>query len=92
MDDMRQFFGCYFHQDWNLEYASYDDAIADFSEGASKEQLQSVLNFVVEILEGPDVESFDMTEHGGFYAPARDGISNKVFLTSIKNSIISTLS
>ena len=47
----------FFHQDWRLEYASYHEAIVDFTNGASPEQLKSVLDFVVGVLDN-DAESF----------------------------------
>lgn len=88
-DPVRQFFACYFHQDWRLEYDNYLDAIADFVNGADNLQLKAVLDFVDSFLEVGKSEEFDMRDVGGFFSPAGEGETNFNFLKTIKELILS---
>ena len=85
---VRQFFGCYFHQDWKQEYRDYQAAVDDFVKGANVKQLEEVTDFVDAYLSSGKPESFAMSEFGGFYRPEGDGISNIEFLKYVKSSIL----
>lgn len=86
-DPVRQFFACYFHQDWRLEYDDFHDAIKDFTDDANPQQLAAVLNFVNSYLLDEKAEEFDMRSVGGYYLPSADGFSNLDFLQVIKRAV-----
>ena len=87
-ESVRQFFGCYFHQDWSVEYASYQAAVDDFSKFADAQQLKDVLEFVQELL-AKEHSEVDMTAFGGSYSPPNAGVSNAEFLNYVQASILS---
>lgn len=87
-ENIRQFLGCYFHQDWTLEYANYQAAVDDFAKHANAQQLKDVLEFVQCLLTG-DHSKIDMTAFGGAYNPPNAGVSNEEFLTYVQATISS---
>ncbi len=82
-----QLFGGYFHQDWKLVYDSYLDAIDDFVQLASPQQLDAVLDVISPYLPVGNSEDFDIVNFGGNYHLEADGLSKHDFLTAIKESI-----
>lgn len=85
---IRQFFACYFHQDWNLEFENYTAAIIEYCKDASEEDLIAVENFVDQFITNGNTDEFDIRNYGGFYLPEADGISNLELLKTIKSEII----
>lgn len=88
IDPIRQFFACYFHQDWNLEYSNYVEAIDDFCLNASVKDLCRISLFVQEFLDSGTADNFDIRQYGGYYIPEADGLSKEEFLLAIKNAIL----
>lgn len=56
--ELSQFIGGYFHQDWNFEYESEEDAIASFRKESERRDVEAVVRGIDELLDRrvPDIE------------------------------------
>ena len=76
---LAQFLGAYFHQDFMLDYASPDGAIAAFVAGEPQESVHEACNEVeqlIPLIEGmDDPEKFLWRVLGCCYLPKADGLT-----------------
>lgn len=85
---MKQFFGAYFHQDWNLDASDPDDVIRLFiGDGHSTSELINLAEDIEkcaanQIDDAADQEGI-LKELGCYYMPNADGIGTRAWLDHV---------
>lgn len=87
-NSVKQFFGCYFHQDWRLEYDGFRAAIDDFAKHSTPNELVDVLAFANEMLAADDVEAFAPVQYGGSYHLEGDKVTSAEFLQYLQDALL----
>jgi len=85
-EKLRQFFGAYFHQDWDIEYGTPEQALSAAIRGheSQREELSRFVGLFIE--EHPDDEDLDQalwSDLGCEYLPSADGISSRAWLVDV---------
>lgn len=85
---LESFLAAYFNQDWPDEYASADEAVADFlSEGRSDEELRAIQSEIDELLarnqSSAELERELLSRFQCYYSPRADGISANDWLCGL---------
>ena len=82
-----QLLGGYFHQDWDLDYSSPDEALRDFFDGQPvlaprlADEIERVL-----ALEKSDTELDELIlEFGSSYLPTSNGVRSQTWLSGIRD-------
>ena len=88
MNEMKQFFGAYFHQDWNLDVSDPDDVIRLFiADGHSANELinlaEDIEIYAANKIENAAAEEGLLRELGCYYLPSADGILAKAWLKHV---------
>jgi len=87
-DKLRQFFGAYFHQDWDIEFGTPDQALSAFirqqvERSALEELSRSIVTFVHEHPDDADLDEALFKELGCEYFPPGHGILTRAWLLSV---------
>lgn len=89
-----QFFGCYFHQDWAMEYANADEAIQVFIQETSKTDLQHTVHELKKILE-QNLDDDNLTKItsslGLCYRTEFEGLDKNQWLVKVKSALETSL-
>jgi hypothetical protein len=87
MENLEHLIGAYFHQDWNLVYATRDEAVGDFVR-RSPDRAAMVTREIDELLSstGSDEELAARLSAMGFDDAPPDG--DRTFLIEIRNAIL----
>lgn len=85
-EKLRQFFGAYFHQDWDIEYGTPEQTLSAAIRGheAQREELSRLVELFVE--EHPDDEGLEQAlwrDLGCEYLTSADGISSRAWLLDV---------
>lgn len=89
-NNLKQFFGAYFHQDWTLEATDPDDVVRQFiNDGYSENELIKLANEIetYAVAKGDDtvIEKNLLTELGCYYLPSADGLGARAWLYHVAN-------
>lgn len=73
--NVKQFLGCYFHEDWSLEGESDEEVVTVFRQNESPENVKQTINefdrFLKQCASGEiDADDFLLEEHCGYYYQA----------------------
>ena len=88
---LRQFLGCYFHQDFLDEFSSPDGAIAAFMAGEPQESVHAACNELEQVI--PLIERMDEPEEflwqvlGCSYYPKADGLTVTDWLGRVRKKL-----
>ncbi len=86
-----QFFGCYFHQDWPVDYESWDPAIADFVKSEPPESIRAAQFELEQILNSGCSESEVLElllQLGCYYDPTADGTNVFSWLQDVRRKLL----
>lgn len=88
MNDMKQFFGAYFHQDWNLDVSNPDEVIRLFiDDGHSTSELinlaEDIEKYAANKIDDAAAEEGLLKELGCYYIPNADGIGARAWLNHV---------
>lgn len=80
-----QFFGGYFHQDWDVDASSWEEVVAMFVRASSAEEVRALREALVAWLEGAARvgQASLFTELGCYYDPAADGLTEREWVERI---------
>lgn len=88
MNELHQFFGAYFHQDWNLTASNPDEIVRLFIDDGYS--FNEVINLAEKIEKYAATKSDDsgdeeglLRELGCYYMPSADGIGTRSWLTHV---------
>jgi hypothetical protein len=81
---LAQFFGCYFHEDWQLDDRTADSVVKRFLFESSVSEIGKVITglegLLEKIVDDKALEATFMWEFGCAYSPAIDGLSDREWL------------
>ena len=88
MNDIKNLFSGYFHEDWEVDAHEPSEVIANFlAEGCSAEELDGLSSnirvFVGQYDNDADLEDALFRELGCYYQPSADGVSAKTWLEHV---------
>jgi hypothetical protein len=94
-NELKQFFGAYFHEDWPHDAATSDEVIAGFiSEGRSPEELSRLADMIdAYVIAAPTDEALEeglFAELGCYYVPSADGLRVDAWLRHVANRLRSS--
>lgn len=87
-----QFFGCYFHQDWPVDYDSWDSAIDAFVKSEPSESIRAAKLELEQILDSGCSESevLDiLLQLGCYYDPTGDDTNVFSWLQYVRKRLVS---
>jgi hypothetical protein len=87
-NELKQFFGAYFHQDWNLDASDPDDVVRLFiSDGYSMSELinlaEDIEKYAANKIDDAAAEEGLLRELGCYYIPNADGIGARAWLNHV---------
>ena len=89
---LRQFFGCYFHQDWNLDQPNTQAVVAEYMRVATQEKCYAlaveILKYSESHLSDSELEEGLYSELGCYFRPSGGQISAKAWLQSITAQLL----
>lgn len=85
MKNLEHLIGAYFHQDWNLVYATREEAVTDFVSRSPK-RAATVPDEIDGLLQSPDDELTERLESMGFDDAPPDG--DRAFLAELRAHIV----
>lgn len=91
-ENLRQFFGGYFHEDWNVESNTDADVVALFVHDSSKETLDVVISELDELIRqctrGKENAETILPELWCYYYYQADGLNGLEWLQSIRSLLL----
>lgn len=89
-----QFFGGYYHQDWEMDHGRSDEVlqrfVTDSSEGM-RHELVAELDALLDSCETDDaLSAIVFHDLGCFYDPSQEGITMRTWLRSLRTSMVGT--
>jgi hypothetical protein len=87
---LEQFFGAYFHQDWDNEFESFQDAVSAYRTGEPQETLWTARKELVELMQKDlDEGSFADAIHrlGCYYDPASEGMTYRDWISLLGHAL-----
>jgi hypothetical protein len=88
-EKLRQLFGAYFHQDWDRDFGTPDNALSAFirdksgQESEFKELADSIRDFAREYASDDELTAALFKELGCEYFPPGHGVSTRVWLQDV---------
>ena len=86
-----QFFGCYFHEDWSIDYASWEAAVDDFVQSEPAESIRAAQMELKQLLDSGYSESkvWDILfELGCYYNPTNNDTNVFNWLQDIRKRLV----
>jgi hypothetical protein len=85
INELKQFFGAYFHQDWTLDASDPNDIVRLFmSDGCTTNELAHLANdmehYAATKIDDATTEEGLFSELGCYYLPSADGVGAKAWL------------
>ena len=83
--NLKQFFGCHFHQDWSSDYGTSAEGVQDFLNGFPVDCIISTTNELVALLneiKSDQVLSQALSELACDYDPSHSGRTDREWLTT----------
>ena len=91
---LTQFFGGYFHQDWDLEAAEWQGLVRNFCDAACHEQIAVVYSelgkLLAEAQDERDLSVVLFSQLGCAYDPTVDGISLRDWIEEIQRQLLAS--
>ncbi|HYW12859.1 MAG TPA: contact-dependent growth inhibition system immunity protein [Longimicrobium sp.] len=88
---LAQFFGGYFHQDWDMEAANWEGVVRNFCAAAQPEQIAAVNTEIEALLAGAhderELSEFVFLQLGCAYDPTVDGIALRNWIMDIRQHL-----
>lgn len=87
---LSQFFGAYFHQDWDLDGPTWQDVVLVFVKSQSRERALDVLNSIRSWLRSATSDAQiarELQEFGCEYNPQPDGITDREWVEQVAKFI-----
>ncbi len=90
--DLEQFFGCYFHQDWQYLYGSAEMAIEDYANDSSRDELSYTVQELDKLmslgLSEAELDDAMYRELHCYYNPKPSGRSMTEWLRWVRSTLI----
>ncbi|MGH1486448.1 MAG: contact-dependent growth inhibition system immunity protein, partial [Cellvibrionaceae bacterium] len=77
------FFSCYFHQDWFLDYGSYDQAVINFCNSEDQAKVENLVQSINELLLSNEYTEKTPLEYGGYIKVSAFDLSVSEWLNKI---------
>ena len=88
-EQLQQFAGCSFNQDFDLEYANPDEAISAFGSGHEHQSVTQLLSEIGELLESSlseaEIDDLWISELGASYDPRVDGLTYREWVAHVRD-------
>ncbi|WP_194727473.1 contact-dependent growth inhibition system immunity protein [Noviherbaspirillum malthae] len=96
LNELKQFFGAYFHQDWNLDASAPDDVVRLFiSDGYSNDELinlaKDIEKYAATKTDDAATEEGLLKELGCYYMPSADNVGAKAWLNHVATLLRSAI-
>jgi len=89
---LRQFFGAYFHQDWECDASDTKSVVSEYMKTATAREnrllAEAALQYSAEFNNDGDLEESLFTDLGCYYLPSGDGLSAKPWLQDVANQLL----
>ena len=87
---LEQFFGAYFHEDWDVEASDWTAIVAAFAAHASPEDCKQLADDVMWVATRSDAAAFLFEQLGCYYDPRADGLSVTDWLSDLAERLASS--
>jgi len=88
-DKLRQFAGGYFHEDYDAEFSTVDEAIDRFREESSSDSIDVVVRELSSLLDSPlteeDLDDLWINQLHANYDPREDGMTYREWFAHVRD-------
>lgn len=89
---LKQFFGVYFHEDWNVEAKDPKEIVAmyvaDITEDHRRTVGRAILEYTDHVADDAELEEKLFSELGCYYAPGADGLTARDWLKMVAAQLL----